>query len=119
MRWPWVRRPKWVIGSMESGPMDQLYVAVVHADDREAMLLWVFKMQASNGREYEAMLPICAKSLYGIGEQIDMVKSGQGYEQLEGEDISIRRFSQPEFVEWMRKTDQPSPFSKAETEDML
>lgn len=104
MRWPWIRRPRILAGDLETGTLDELYMCIAHRDNSEAVLLWTLRRRASDGKEYTTLQPIIASTETGIRALVNVIKAGDGYEQLAGEDISIRHYRTYEFVDWMRKS---------------
>lgn len=85
--------------TVEPGPFEELWVAIVHLDNSEALLTW----QADGPGGVPHFLPVAGRTreeidiwLHGIAPHI---KNG-----LAGEDISLRCYRNYDFVEWIRKS---------------
>lgn len=99
-----------VIPGMSPGPIEELYVAVVHRENGdETIALWTVAQTASDGNTYPALTPIVAKSREDMDAWTSAIKAAQDIYDMDGanEDIEIRCFSLGEFVEWMRIGAEP------------
>lgn len=99
LRKPKLRRLSSFTPALDPGPFEELWVAIVHLNNSEALLTW--RVEGEGGTPH--FLPVAARTrkemdiwLRGIAPHIE--------NGMEGEDISLRRYRTYEFVEWIRKS---------------
>jgi hypothetical protein len=94
------------------GPIEELYLAIVHMDDgSEELLLW--RVMTEMG---EQMIPVFAKSEEGVQRWLENI----GFEigAMDGPELSFRHFPAGDHYTWLRRNPDPSmPDSEREVDD--